>query len=110
MLTPEKGCGLHIDDYREIRARVTWNTLLTHYDTAGQFTKREFDTIGPCPLCNGTTAPSFKIGADGWGCCSSCNFLGNMFHFVARKESCTFEEAALNLKRWFPSAPLALAA
>jgi DNA primase len=97
-------------DFKSVRARVSMETVLSHYDVRLRRAGRD-EFRGKCPLPAHSSArsnDSFSVSftRNAWSCQSaSCiaarsgRVGGDVFHFVAEMEGCSIREAALRLDR-----------
>lgn len=90
-------------DFKAVKAAVTMLQVLEHYGLAESFKRTGNSLSGPCPLHNGQNRTQFRVslGKNCWNCFGTCNGGGNILDFVARKEGCSFREAAFMLCDWF---------
>ena len=97
-------------DFKSVRARVSMETVLSHYDVRLRRAGRD-EFRGKCPLPAHSSArsnDSFSVSftRNAWSCQSaSCiaarsgRVGGDVFHFVAEMEGCSIREAAVRLDR-----------
>src|SRR5688572_15093221 len=90
-------------DFKSIKAAVTMEQVLEHYDLSDRF-KRSGDSLsGPCPIHKGSNPTQFRISLSKniWNCFSECKHGGNVLDFIARMESVSIHAAALKAIEWF---------
>ena len=89
-------------DFATIRANVTMQMILDHYNLTNL--KRKGDELrGPCPFQNdGKGGRSFQVNVSkNIFHCFSCGAGGNVIDFVAKMENCNIREAGLKIQGWF---------
>ena len=90
-------------DFRAVKAAITMEQVLDHYDLTPQF-KRSGDSLsGPCPIHQGENPTQFRISLSKniWNCFSQCKCGGNVLDFISRMENVSIHGAALNAIEWF---------
>src|SRR5258707_15888722 len=104
-------------DFKSIKGKVSMETVLSHYDIRlRRVGADEFRGKCPLPTHSSTSSnDSFSVSftRNAWSCQSaSCiaarsgRVGGNVFDFVAGKESCSIRETALRLHRSTAENPL----
>ena len=91
-------------DFAAIKAAVSMERILDHYDLTESFTPSGPDSLrGCCPIHGGDNPKQFSISLSKncWNCFSDCQEGGNVLDFVARMEDTTVHEAALLINEWF---------
>lgn len=99
-------------DFRAVKAAITMEQLLGHYNILGQF-KRTGDSLnGPCPIHQGSNPTQFRVSTTKniWNCFSDCEHGGNTLDFICKMEKCSVHAAALKAIEWFNLDPEAMAA
>lgn len=94
-------------DFRAIRARITMEQVLDHYQVLHTFKRNGNRLSGPCPIHNGSNPTQFRVELDRniWKCFSECDDGGNVLDFIAKKDDTSIHDAALKACEWF-SIPL----
>lgn len=89
--------------FAEVKSRVTFEALLTHYDLLAGLTRKGESVAGPCPLCKSSGKRPFSVNLqkNAWYCFAGCQSGGNILDFVARKEGVSIRRAAVLLNDWF---------
>ncbi len=90
-------------DFRAIKAAITMEQLLVHYNILDQF-KRTGDSLnGPCPIHKGSNPTQFRVSTTKnlWNCFSDCEHGGNALDFICKMEKCSIHAAALKAMEWF---------
>lgn len=90
-------------DFKAVKAAVSMEQVLQHYDLLGRM-KRSGDSLsGCCPIHQGTNPTQFRVSVSKsiWNCFSECKHGGNVLDFVARMENISAHGAALRLIEWF---------
>jgi len=90
-------------DFKAVKAAVSMEQVLQHYDLLDGF-KRGGDSLsGPCPIHKGTNPTQFRvsISKNVWNCFSECKHGGNVLDFIARMENVSIHAAALKAINWF---------
>ena len=99
-------------DFRAVKAAITMEQLLGHYQILDQF-KRTGDSLnGPCPIHKGSNPTQFRVSTSKnlWNCFSDCEHGGNTLDFICKMEKCSVHAAALKAIEWFNLDPEAMAA
>ena len=99
-------------DFRAVKAAITMEQLLGHYNILDQF-KRTGDSLnGPCPIHKGSNPTQFRVSTSKnlWNCFSDCEHGGNALDFICKMEKCSIHAAALKAIEWFNLDPEAMAA
>ena len=99
-------------DFRAVKAAITMEQLLVHYNILDQF-KRTGDSLnGPCPIHKGSNPTQFRVSTTKniWNCFSDCEHGGNTLDFIVKMEKCSIHAAALKAIEWFNLDPEAMAA
>ncbi len=90
-------------DFKSVKAALTMEQVLQHYDLLDRF-KRSGDSLsGPCPIHRGSNPTQFRVSVSKniWNCFSECKHGGNVLDFIARMENVTIHAAALKAIEWF---------
>ncbi len=98
-------------DFKAIKAAITMEQLLGHYNILDQF-KRTGDSLnGPCPIHKGSNPTQFRVSTTKniWNCFSDCEHGGNALDFICKMEKCSIHAAALKAIEWFNLDPEAMA-
>jgi DNA primase len=98
-------------DFRAVKAAITMEQLLEHYQIMDQF-KRTGDSLnGPCPIHKGSNPTQFRVSTTKnlWNCFSDCEHGGNALDFICKMEKCSIHAAALKAIEWFNLDPEAMA-
>ena len=99
-------------DFKAVKAAITMEQLLKHYDLLDRF-KRSGDSLsGPCPIHKGENPTQFRVSISKniWNCFSKCKHGGNTLDFIARMENITIHAAALHAIEWFNLDPASMSA
>ena len=99
-------------DFKAVKAAITMEQLLVHYNILDQF-KRTGDSLnGPCPIHKGSNPTQFRVSTTKnlWNCFSDCEHGGNTLDFITKMEKCSIHAAALKAIEWFNLDPEAMAA
>jgi len=90
-------------DFKAVKAAVTMEQVLLHYNVMDQFKKSGDNLSGPCPIHKGTNATQFRvsIAKNIWNCFSECKHGGNVLDFISRMEKVSIHAAALLAIEWF---------
>ncbi len=97
-------------DFRAVKAAITMEQLLGHYNILDQF-KRTGDSLnGPCPIHKGSNPTQFRVSITKniWNCFSDCEHGGNTLDFIAKMEKVSIHAAALKAIEWFNLDPEAM--
>lgn len=90
-------------DFKAVKAAVTMEQVLAHYNLTENF-KRSGDSLsGPCPIHKGSNPTQFRVSISKniWNCFSDCKHGGNVLDFIARMENVSIHAAALKVVEWF---------
>jgi len=99
-------------DFKAVKAAITMEQLLVHYNILDQF-KRTGDSLnGPCPIHKGSNPTQFRVSTTKniWNCFSDCEHGGNTLDFITKMEKCSIHAAALKAIEWFNLDPEAMTA
>lgn len=99
-------------DFRAVKAAITMEQLLGHYNILDRF-KRTGDSLnGPCPIHKGSNPTQFRVSTTKniWNCFSDCEHGGNTLDFIAKMEKVSIHAAALKAIEWFNLDPEAMSA
>lgn len=99
-------------DFKAVKAALTMEQLLQHYNLLDKF-KRSGDSLnGPCPIHKGSSPTQFRISISKniWHCFSECKHGGNTLDFIAKVENVSIHAAALKAIEWFGLDPETIAA
>ncbi len=99
-------------DFKAVKAAITMEQLLVHYNILDQF-KRTGDSLnGPCPIHKGSNPTQFRVSTTKniWNCFSDCEHGGNTLDFITKMEKCSIHAAALKAIEWFNLDPETMAA
>ena len=90
-------------DFRAVKAAVTMEQVLAHYQLSERFKRSKDSLSGPCPIHQGTNTTQFRVSLSKncWNCFSECKCGGNVLDFVAKMENVDPMEAANRLVEWF---------
>ena len=90
-------------DFRDIRARITMEQVLTHYQLLDTFKRTGSSLSGPCPIHKGTNKTQFRVDTEKniWNCFSECKHGGNTLDFICRMENLSIHDAAIKACEWF---------
>jgi DNA primase len=97
-------------DFKAVKAAITMEQVLEHYDILDKF-KRGTDSLnGPCPIHKGSNPTQFRISISKniWNCFSECKHGGNVLDFIARMDDVSIHAAALKAIEWFNLDPEAM--
>ena len=89
-------------DFRIIKAAVTMQMVLDHYDIT--LKKSGHELRGKCPIHRGSNNKHFSVNVSKnvFKCFfAQCDAHGNVLDFVAAMEQCSVREAATKLTDWF---------
>src|SRR5579864_9203316 len=84
-------------DFKAVKAAITMEQVLEHYDLLDRF-KRSGDSLsGPCPIHKGSNPTQFRVSVSKniWNCFSECKHGGNALDFIAEMEKVSIHAAAL---------------
>jgi DNA primase len=90
-------------DFKAVKAAITMEQVLGHYDLLDRF-KRNGDSLsGPCPIHGGENPTQFRVSLSKsiWNCFSACKSGGNTLDFISRMEDVSIHGAALKAIEWF---------
>jgi len=91
-------------DYKEIKEKITMETLLIHYGLWDRFKISGKHAVGCCPIHRGTNAGQFSVDLERniFNCFGDCHGGGNVLDFVAKMEGgLSVRQAALLIKGWY---------
>ena len=90
-------------DFRAVKAAVTMEQVLTHYELHDRFTRSGDSLSGPCPIHGGSNPTQFRVSTSKnvWNCFGDCQGGGNVLDFVCRMENIAVRDAANRLAEWF---------
>lgn len=90
-------------DFKAVKAAVSMEQVLDHYDLIPQFKKSGGGLTGPCPIHKGENPTQFRVSPSKnvWHCFSKCNGGGNVLDFIAKMEDVSIHAAALKAIEWF---------
>ena len=99
-------------DFKAIKAAITMEQLLAHYQILDQFKRTGESLNGPCPIHKGSNPTQFRVSTTKniWNCFSDCEHGGNTLDFIAKMEKCSIHAAAHKAIEWFNLDPEAMAA
>lgn len=94
-------------DYKDIKSRVTMETVLASYGLLEGLQAKGTSLKGPCPIHGGSNARQFVVSTEKnvFNCFGDCKAGGNVIDFVARMEKIDTRDAALFIKKRFLSEP-----
>jgi len=97
-------------DFKAIKAAITMEQLLVHYNILDQFKPGTDSLNGPCPIHKGSNPTQFRVSLTKniWNCFSDCEHGGNTLDFIAKMEKCSIHAAALKAIEWFNLDPEAM--
>jgi DNA primase len=90
-------------DFKAVKAAITMEQVLMHYNLMDKF-KRGTDSLnGPCPIHKGSNPTQFRVSISKniWNCFSECKHGGNVLDFIAEMEKSSIHAAALKAIEWF---------
>jgi DNA primase len=90
-------------DFKAVKAAVSMERVLQHYDLLDQFKKGSDSLSGPCPIHKGDNPTQFRVSItkNAWHCFSKCQKGGNVLDFIASMEDVSIHAAALKAIEWF---------
>jgi len=90
-------------DFKAVKAAVSMEQVLKHYDLLHKFKKSGDSLSGPCPIHGGENPTQFRvsISKNVWNCFSECKHGGNVLDFIAKLENVSIHAAALKALEWF---------
>ena len=99
-------------DFKAIKAAITMEQLLGHYQILDQFKRTSESLNGPCPIHKGSNPTQFRVSTTKnlWNCFSDCEHGGNTLDFITKMEKCSIHAAALKAIEWFNLDPEAMSA
>ena len=99
-------------DFRAVKAAITMEQLLGHYNILDQFKRTGESLNGPCPIHKGSNPTQFRVSTTKniWNCFSDCEHGGNALDFICKMEKCSIHAAALKAIEWFKLDPEAMTA
>lgn len=98
-------------DFKAVKAALTMEQVLQHYNLLDKF-KRSGDSLnGPCPIHKGSSPTQFRVSVSKnlWHCFSECKHGGNTLDFIAKMENVSIHAAALKAIQWFSLDPESVA-
>ena len=97
-------------DFRAVKAAITMEQLLGHYQILDQFKRTGESLNGPCPIHKGSNPTQFRVSTTKniWNCFSDCEHGGNALDFIAKMEKVSVYTAALKAIEWFNLDPEAM--
>ena len=97
-------------DFRAVKAAITMEQLLGHYQILDQFKRTGESLNGPCPIHKGSNPTQFRVSTSKnlWNCFSDCEHGGNTLDFICKMEKCSIHAAALKAIEWFNLDPEAM--
>ena len=90
-------------DFKAVKAAITMEQVLSHYDVLDRF-KRNGDSLsGSCPIHQGENPTQFRVSLSKniWNCFSKCKGGGNTLDFISRMENVSIHGAAVKAIEWF---------
>src|SRR5438874_6076258 len=99
-------------DFKAVKAAITMEQVLEHYNLVGEFKRSGDNLSGPCPIHKGSNPTQFRVSFSKniWNCFSECKHGGNVLDFIVRMENITIHAAALKAIEWFGLEPEAMKA
>jgi DNA primase len=89
-------------DFGAVKAAVSLEAVLDHYEVKKLRRRRRDQLEGCCPLHGGEREDAFHVSLiKNVFHCFACDAKGNVLDFVAAMEKCSIREAALKLQAWF---------
>jgi DNA primase len=90
-------------DFKAVKAAVSLEQVLDHYDLIPQFKKSGGGLTGPCPIHKGENPTQFRVSPSKnvWHCFSKCQRGGNVLDFISLMEAVSIHAAALKAIEWF---------
>ena len=89
-------------DFRTVKAAVSFEAVLEHYDMLEDLDPKDDGYTGDCPFHEGESRRPFHVSLtkNAWYC-FGCEEGGNVLDFVARMEDVSIKRAAELLAEWF---------
>ena len=99
-------------DFKAVKAAITMEQVLEHYNLLHQFKRSGDNLSGPCPIHKGHNATQFRVSISKniWNCFSECKHGGNTLDFIAKMENVRIHAAALKAIEWFRLDPESMSA
>ncbi|MEW6156564.1 MAG: toprim domain-containing protein [Verrucomicrobiota bacterium] len=90
-------------DFKAVKAAITMEQVLRHYDLFDQFTRSGDSLSGPCPMHQGANPTQFRVSLSKniWNCFGKCKRGGNVLDFIARMDNESIHAAAFKAIEWF---------
>jgi DNA primase len=90
-------------DFRLVKAAVSMEQILSHYELLPSLRGRGSQRRGICPIHRGKNKTQFSVNLDKnvWQCFSDCHCGGDILEFVSRMENVDLRQAALKICDWF---------
>lgn len=93
-------------DFKEIKQKVSMETVLIHYQLLGTFRQTPQGFRGPCPIHKGKHGSQFHVDVakNRWNCFGGCDMTkleGHVIGFVAAMENVSLREAAIMIAKWY---------
>jgi DNA primase len=97
-------------DFRAVKAAITMEQVLRHYDLLEKFKRTGDNLSGPCPIHGGSNPTQFRVSVSKnvWNCFSECKHGGNTLDFIARMDNVSIHAAALKAIEWFGLDPASM--
>src|SRR5437868_341979 len=97
-------------NFKVVKAAITMEQVLKHYDLLSKFKKNGDSLSGPCPIHKGSNPTQFRVSVSKnlWNCFSECKSGGNSLDFIARMDNVTIHAAAVKAIEWFGLDPEAM--
>jgi DNA primase len=94
-------------DFKAVKAAITMEQILQHYNLREGFKKSGDSLSGPCPIHKGSNPTQFRVSISKniWNCFSECKHGGNTLDFIARMEGVSIHAAAIKAIEWFDLNP-----
>jgi DNA primase len=90
-------------DFKAVKAAITMEQVLSHYNLLDTFKRKDDSLSGPCPIHKGSNPTQFRVSISKniWNCFSECKHGGNTLDFISRMENVSIHAAALGAIEWF---------
>lgn len=90
-------------DFKEIKTKVSIESVLEHYGLINTFTKKGDNLVGKCPIHKGTNPTQFhaSLAKNNFNCFGDCHGGGNVIDFVSKMEGVDIRQAGLLIQDWF---------
>lgn len=90
-------------DFKAVKAAITMEQLLQHYNLLDGFKRSGESLSGPCPIHKGANPTQFRVSLSKnlWNCFSECKNGGNVLDFIAQMERASIHAAANKAIEWF---------